>query len=171
MKGRIALLLLGFIFGLAVALLAPRFWQRWMPAGLRGEPTVGTVESKRWEEDRLLLTLVTDSGALLATFTERVAEIDLLVDVGDTVSLALRRYRPFVEDPVIDRVVKAAGEAEPLAPAAVEPPPVTEPAPGESPSPDTDVPPGGPEMPDAAVPEPPAASEGRVEGDSPPVTG
>ncbi len=171
MKSRLLLLLLGVVLGLAAAQLAPRFWHRVTPAALRGAPTVGEVESKRWDEDRLLLTLVTDSGAVLATFSRRVAEIDLLVDVGDTVALALRRYRPFVEDPVIDRVVKAAGEAEPLAPAAVEPPPVTEPAPGESPSPDTDVPPGGPEMPDAAVPEPPAASEGRVEGDSPPVTG
>jgi hypothetical protein len=50
---------------------------------------------------------------------ERVAEVDLLVDRGDTVTLAVPRYAPFVEDPVIARVRKpesAPGAESPTAP-------------------------------------------------------
>ncbi len=75
-------------------------------------PIEGVVESKRWDDDRLLLTLVTADGAVLATFHRKVPEIDLLVAPGDSVSLALGRYRPFVEDPEIARVVKTPPAAE-----------------------------------------------------------
>ena len=35
-----------------------------------------------------------------------ITEIDLLVEIGDTVTLGLRAYEPFVEDPVIKAVMK-----------------------------------------------------------------
>jgi hypothetical protein len=41
---------------------------------------------------------------VLATFTKRVAEIDLLIEPGDTIALALRSDEPFVDDPQIERV-------------------------------------------------------------------
>ncbi len=166
MKGRSVILLLGFLLGLAVGFLAPRLWDRLAPPALRGEPTVGTVESKRWEGERLLLTVVTDSGALLATFTQRVAEIDLLVDPGDTVGLALRGYRPFVDDPTIERVVKRVAEdvGTPALPGATAPPP---PPAGEAV--ETGAPPSAAEPGEAdsataepvAEPEPPAEDADR----------
>ncbi len=118
MKAKILILLLGLLIGLAAAVLFPRFRDQLTPGVLRSAPTEGVVEDKRSEGDRLLLTLVTADGAVLATFTEKVAEIDLLVAPGDTVGLALDGYRPFVEDPEIQRVVKATQdeEAQPVPP-------------------------------------------------------
>lgn len=119
MKAKLAILLLGIVLGLAAAVVMPQFWNRLLPQGWKGEPVEGVVESKRWEDDHLLLTLLTVDGAVLATFRSKVAEIDLLVAPGDTVSLELGRYRPFVEDPEIVRVVKAPPERE-----DEEPPPL-----------------------------------------------
>ncbi len=122
MKAKTLLLVLGILIGLAAATLMPRFWQRLVPQRWKTAPTEGVVEEKRWEEDRLLLTLVTSDGAVLATFTQRVSEIDLLVVPGDTVSLSLDGYRPFVEDPEIVRVIKArAGQEISEPPAALSP--------------------------------------------------
>jgi hypothetical protein len=47
-----------------------------------------------------------------------VPEIDLLIDQGDSVTLALSQYKPFLEDPTIAAVQKprpglAPGEAAP----------------------------------------------------------
>ncbi len=63
---------------------------------------------KRMEEGRLLLTVNARQGAVLATFTERVSEIDLLVDVGDTISLGITAYEPFIDDPAFRGVRKAS---------------------------------------------------------------
>ena len=41
---------------------------------------------------------------MLAAFTKRVAEIDLLIEPGDTIALGLRSDQPFVDDPQIERV-------------------------------------------------------------------
>ena len=120
MKVKILVLLLGILIGLGAAVIFPAMRQRLTPTVLKSAPTQGVVEDKRSEPDRLLLTVVTPGGAVLATFTKRVPEIDLLVEPGDTVSLALGGYRPFVEDPEIERVVKAPLQPE-------EPPPPAEP--------------------------------------------
>jgi hypothetical protein len=66
----------------------------------------GIVVKKQQEVDRLLLTISAPEGAILATFKQKVTEIALLVDEGDTVSMNLRRYEPFVEDPTVVRVRK-----------------------------------------------------------------
>ncbi|MBI2369318.1 MAG: hypothetical protein HYV08_03620 [Deltaproteobacteria bacterium] len=68
--------------------------------------------AKQREEDRLLLTVLTPRGAILATFRQKVAEIDLLVDVGDTLTLGLPRYEPFLADPRIERVRKESGSGD-----------------------------------------------------------
>lgn len=107
MKAKGLLLLLGILIGIAAAVLFPTFRERLLPRGLRPAATEGTIAEKRLAEDRLLLTLVTGDGAVLATFTQRISEIDLLVAKGDTVGLSLDGYRPFVEDPQIVRVQKA----------------------------------------------------------------
>jgi hypothetical protein len=56
--------------------------------------------------DRLLLTVHAEPGAFIASFTERVAEISMLVDVGDTVTLAVPDYDPFIENPDFEGVRK-----------------------------------------------------------------
>ncbi len=100
-RSGLLLFLLGLLLGVAGALLAPRYLGDYLPGGLRGqnETIEGPVLGKRLEENRLLLTVQGQQGAVLATFRTQVAEIDLLVGVGDTVTLGVSRYQPFVEDP------------------------------------------------------------------------
>jgi Holliday junction resolvase-like predicted endonuclease len=41
---------------------------------------------------------------ILATYTKRVTEVDLLVEPGDTIALELRNAEPVVDEPPIERV-------------------------------------------------------------------
>lgn len=130
--------LFGMVLGVAGALLVPMFLGPYMPTFLRveEEEVTGVVADKRGDTDRLLLTVRTQRGAVLATFTRRVPEIDLLVSRGDTVVLGLGAYEPFVENPdlrgvrkaeeaaVGPRGAEAAGESE-----------ATEPSPGDTQAP------------------------------------
>lgn len=114
-------LVLGLALGVAGTILGPRLAGPYLPEWIRGkaERIEGTVIRKQWEKDRLLLSVESPQGAILATFTERVAEVDLLVDRGDTLTLVVARYEPFVQDPEIARVQKhesAAGTEGPTAP-------------------------------------------------------
>lgn len=97
----IALGVIGTIFG--PDLIAPH-----LPEAIQREVAKieGTVVTKKREGEQLLLTIGTPQGTVLATFKEKVAEIDHLVSEGDLLTLALRQYKPFVEDPVIGRVKK-----------------------------------------------------------------
>ena len=52
----------------------------------------------------MLVKIETSQGVILAAFTKRMAEVDLLVEPGDTIALALPGYQPFVDDPSIERV-------------------------------------------------------------------
>lgn len=99
---------LGLALGIAGTIAGPRLAGPYLPEWIRGktERIEGTVVRKQREKDRLLLTVQSPQGAILATFTRRVAEVDLLVDREDTVTLSVARYEPFVEDPVITRVRK-----------------------------------------------------------------
>ena len=109
-------LLIGIALGIAGTILAPQVAGPYLPESFRAKKEVveGEVERKLREQDRLLLTVQTSQGTvLLATFKKKVAEIDLLVQKGDTLTLALRRYEPFVEDPAIERVRKPEAAAQP----------------------------------------------------------
>jgi hypothetical protein len=108
MKLGALLFLAGLVAGVLLATIGPPVVQPYLPAMLRGkvESVEGKVTRKQREDGRLLLTLVTPRGAILATFTKKVAEVDLLVAEGDTVTLGLRRLEPFVDDPVIQSVRK-----------------------------------------------------------------
>ncbi len=118
---KLLLFLLGVVVGGAGMALAPRWLGGWSPAMLAGGAAEGTVEAKRWDGADLLLTLVTEEGATLATFRERAAAVDLLVEKGDSVQLGVARYSPFVEDPPVRRVVKKT-QLEAAASAAALPP-------------------------------------------------
>lgn len=103
---------LGLALGIAGTVLGPGLTSRYLPDVVRGkaEPVPGVVVEKQQEQDRLLLTLVSDRGAILATFRRKVAETSLLVQKGDRVTLTLHGYQPFVDDPRIARVEKPKPE-------------------------------------------------------------
>ncbi len=124
-------LAVGIVLGATGAVLAPPLVSPLLPrsGASDGEGVTGVVVAKSKEADRLLMTVAGDQGAVLVTVTKRVKEIDLLVDVGDSVTLQMSAYRPFVNDPTIGAVHKSlestrgeAGLARPEQPGAVPPP-------------------------------------------------
>ena len=93
-----------------------------MPEMMRGENVEisGIVEAKSREPDRLLLTIAGSSGAVLVTYTQQIPEMDLLIEPGDSVILAVREYAPFVEDPSVRRVQKGSSTVQRRAEPAAE---------------------------------------------------
>jgi len=110
MKGTaiIIALAVGIALGVGGALYAPDYIKSYLPqpASSSANAIDGKVVAKGKESDRLLLTILTPEGATLVTFTKRIPEINLLVSEGDTVTLGLRQYRPFISNPPIKRVRK-----------------------------------------------------------------
>ena len=117
----------GVGLGYSATYLPSQYVDPYLPSVLQAEgmAVTGRVVEKQREADRLLLTVSTPSGALLATFPSHITEIDLLVEKGDTVTLGLRAYEPFVEDPVIKAVMKPDFQSVPGTEEMV-PPPVQE---------------------------------------------
>lgn len=101
-------LLAGLVLGALGAVFGPDLAAPYLPSMLRPslDEVRGAVLGKRSEGERLLLTVDTERGAMLATFRQRVPEIDLLVEEGDTVALGVDGYAPLVEDPVLQAVKK-----------------------------------------------------------------
>lgn len=104
----VLVLLIGLALGVALAVIGPRVAGPYLPEVFRGrvEAVDGEVTRKQREPDRLLITVATPRGAILAIFTRRISEVDLLVAEGDALTLGLRRFEPFVEDPAIQSVRK-----------------------------------------------------------------
>lgn len=123
-RGGLLVLLIGIAIGVAGTLFLPRYVTPLLPESLRGggEQVDGVVLAMGRDGDKLLITVDTQKGAVLATFTQRVAEVELLVRVGDTLTLGMDRYDPFVSDPAIAAVRKdrSLGGLESGAPAATE---------------------------------------------------
>lgn len=108
-KGRgILVFVIGLVVGIVAAFVAQPFLGDRLPEAVGGkrESVSGPVAAKQLDGDRLLLTVVTPAGAILGTFKKKVEEINLLVEVGDTVELTIPGYEPFLEDPQITRVGK-----------------------------------------------------------------
>jgi hypothetical protein len=99
-------LLVGAGLGVAGTVYVPPVVDPYLPNELkiRARVVEGQVTNKQREPHRLLVKLQTEQGVVLAAFTKRVAEVDLLIEPGDTVALALRSDQPFVDDPQIERV-------------------------------------------------------------------
>ena len=72
--------------------------------GVHAHVSDATVTKKQREQDRVLVRVQANDQPVLLTFTKRVAEIDLLVEPGDVITLALPDNQTFVEDPSIERV-------------------------------------------------------------------
>ena len=98
----------GILVGVLGTVFLPDLVRPYMPQFLRGENVEisGIVEAKSREADRLLLTIDGSAGAVLVTYTEQIPEMDLLIEPGDSVVLAVHEYAPFVEDPSVRRVQK-----------------------------------------------------------------
>ena len=101
--------LVGLVVGILGTIFVPDLVRPYLPGALRGEgqEISGIVEAKSREPERLLLTIGGEAGAVLVTYTKQVPEIDLLVEPGDSVILAVREYAPFVENPSLRRVQKS----------------------------------------------------------------
>ncbi len=100
--------ILGLGLGLSAQVFVPQAFTPYLPKILQGQTEVveGRVVRKQLEPDRLLLTVSTPQGALLATFEKQITEIDLLVEEGDTVTLGITGYEPFVNNPRVKGVMK-----------------------------------------------------------------
>ena len=120
----VLLVVIGIVLGAVLVEVGPRVAAPYLPEALQGKVEVveGEVIRKQREPDRLLITVVTPRGAILATFKRMIAEVDLLVGDGDTLTLALRRFEPFVEDPAIRSVKKRVpGASAPSGSAGLKP--------------------------------------------------
>ncbi len=107
------ILVIGIALGVSGTYLAPDYILPYLPEVLKGKSVTveGKVIEKELKQASLLLTINTNQGALLATFKKKVEKIGLLVNKGDTIEFAIRKYEPFIENPVIRRVIK--GETQP----------------------------------------------------------
>ena len=106
-------LLVGMVVGFGAATRGPALISPYLPmAGSgAGERIEGQVVRKQREGNRLLVKITTAQGPMLVTFTQKVADLDVLLDPGDTVTLVIPGYATFVENPVLERV-KEPGRAK-----------------------------------------------------------
>ena len=121
---------LGLVLGLSGPMLASRYVDPYLPTFLNKtiHPLEGSVTHKQRQQDRLLITITTQDGTILATFKQQVPEIDLLIEEHDLVTLDVRQYEPFVNDPPVLRVTKHK-EVTPAITAPTNPPIQSEPIP------------------------------------------
>jgi hypothetical protein len=85
----------------------------WLPKSVSGpsERLEGQVVRKQRDGNRLLVKVATAQGPMLVSFTQKVGDLDVLLDPGDTVTLITTGYATFVDDPGLDRVKGPAGRA------------------------------------------------------------
>src|SRR5438093_13023656 len=102
----VIILLVGIALGVVGTIFGPDVAGPYLPEAFRGkkaENIDGEVVRKLREGDRLLLTVHTSNGSVLATFKKQVAVIDLLVQPGDSVTLGLSRTESFVGGTAFER--------------------------------------------------------------------
>jgi hypothetical protein len=115
----------GILVGVAAAIFVPRWVAPYLPSFLGGGAGVeGEVVEKVSEPDRILVKVATADGLVLATFTQNLKELDLLIGQGDSITLGLDGYEPLVENPEVARVIGSATSGEP---ARLPPPRLEEP--------------------------------------------
>lgn len=114
------ILLFGVVLGAGSAVFLPRYLGQYVPQLVSEPPALeGEVMDKQLDADRLVLKVSTEDGVLLASFTARQSDVDLLVETGDSIQLEADRYRPFLENPGVVSVRKPrratpTEEAEPV---------------------------------------------------------
>jgi hypothetical protein len=114
------MLAIGIVLGVGAVTKGPGLVAPYLPKSIsgQGERIDGEVVRKQREGNRLLLKVATPQGPMLVTFTQKVAELDLLLEPGDRVELIIPAgYATFVEDPTLERVKRPPGAgAAPLPP-------------------------------------------------------
>src|SRR5437879_7642915 len=107
--------LVGLYIGVGGTIVLPTAIEPYLVSALRASrrSIAGQVIGKQREQGHVLLKVQTEEALILATFTKKVPEIDLLVEQGDSISLALANTGPFVDDPVIERVMRPRSSQPP----------------------------------------------------------
>ncbi len=100
--------ILGLGLGLSGPIQASRYVDPYVPIFLKKtiQPFEGSVIHKQHQQDRLLISVTTQDRTILATFQQQVQEIDLLIEERDLVTLDVRQYEPFVNNPPLLRDTK-----------------------------------------------------------------
>jgi hypothetical protein len=100
-------LLIGFVLGVAAATKGPTAIGPYLPRSINGSTTAieGQVARKQRDGNRLLVRVDTAQGPMLVAFTQKAADLDVLLDAGDTVMLLTSGgYATFIDDPALERV-------------------------------------------------------------------
>jgi hypothetical protein len=121
-------LLVGVVLGVAAASRGPALLAGYLPRSING-PTQrieGEVVRKQRDGNRLLVKVTTDQGPMLVAFAQKVADLDVLLDPGDVITLITTGYATFVDDPSLEGVKRLQGPKSSPAPPGV---------PGSPPSP------------------------------------
>jgi hypothetical protein len=116
----IGVLLVGVVLGVAAAARGPALLAGYLPHSMNG-PTQrieGEVVRKQREGNRLLVKVATSQGPMLVTFTQKVADLDVLLDPGDVVTLVTAGYATFVDDPTLEGVKRLQSPKSSPAPPA-----------------------------------------------------
>ncbi len=104
MKGVLIVGLISLAGGAAGGWYGHTTYGKKLGGGVPQEEITARVLSKRTEEDRLLFMLRAKKNVTLVAFTERKAEIDSLVAVGDKIRIRIPKDTPIVDNPTILRV-------------------------------------------------------------------
>ena len=129
MRGWVILIstfLVGAVVGVGLANRGPALIAPYLPKAVSGpgERIEGQVVRKQRDGNRLLVKISTAQGPMLVTFTQKVADLDVLLDAGDTVTLVTPGYATFVDDPILERVKEPArtqAPSPPLSPSTPQP--------------------------------------------------
>ena len=123
----ISTLIVGMALGLGIATKGSALLSAYLPKSLNGpgERIEGEVVRKQRDGNRLLVKITTTQGPALVTFTQKVADLDVLLDPGDTITLVTAGRATFIDDPVLERVQRRDATNAPL--------PSAPPATGQSP--------------------------------------
>jgi len=99
-------LVTGFVLGIGAATKGPAVVAPYLPSKVGGahERIEGQVVRKQRDGNRLLVKVATAQGPMLVAFTQKVGDLDVLLDSGDTITLVTAGYATFVDDPGLDRV-------------------------------------------------------------------
>ena len=115
--------LVGAAVGVGLANRGPALIAPYLPKAVSGpgEHIEGQVIRKQRDGNRLLVKITTAQGPMLVTFTQKVADLDVLLDAGDTVTLVTPGYATFVDDPILERVKQPARTQAPSPPSTPQP--------------------------------------------------
>ena len=120
--------LVGAAVGVGLAYRGPALVAPYLPTAVSrpGGHIEGQVIRKQRDGNRLLVKITTAQGPMLVTFTQKVADLDVLLDAGDTVTVVTTGYATFVDDPILERVKgPAQGQALPPPSSPSKPQPTT----------------------------------------------